>query len=78
MAVKAVLDSMGLHYKSVELGEVDIKEELSKEQLDELKNRLMISSLLLMDDQKSILIEKIKSAIIEMGHYADEWPRVND
>jgi YesN/AraC family two-component response regulator len=77
MAVKAVLDSMGLHYKSVELGEVDIREELSKEQLDELKNRLMVSSLLLMDDQKSILIEKIKSAIIEMVHYADEWPRVN-
>ena len=77
MAVKAVLDSMGLHYKSVELGEIDIKEELTQEQLAELKGRLLVSSLLLMDDQKAMLIEKIKNVIIELVHYEDKWPNVN-
>ncbi len=77
MAVKSALDIMGLHYKSVELGEIDIKEDLTKEQQAELKERLLVSSLLLMDDQKAMLIEKIKNVIIEMVHYEDELPNVN-
>jgi AraC-like DNA-binding protein len=31
----------------------------------------------LLDDKKSILIEKIKNVIIEMVHYADELPKQN-
>jgi len=77
MAVKAQLELMGLTYRSVELGEVDIKEDLSQEQLATIRNGLLKSSLLLMDDKKSVLIEKIKTIIIEMVHYAEEVPLVN-
>lgn len=77
MAVKAQLELMGLTYRSVELGEIDIKEDLTQEQLATLRNGLIKSSLLLMDDKKSMLIEKIKTIIIEMVHYADEVPLVN-
>lgn len=77
MAVKAALENMGLHYRTVELGEIDIKEELDKNQLALLKERLLASSLLLMDDKKSMLIEKIKNVIVEMVHYADELPTIN-
>ena len=37
----------------------------------------MNSGLELLDDKKSILIERIKSVIIEMIHYSDEVPKVN-
>lgn len=77
MAVKAALDSMGLHYTSVDLGEADIVEELTKEQLNTLRGRLMVSSLMLMDDKKAMLIEKIKTIIIEMVHYSVKFPTTN-
>lgn len=77
MAVKAVLDSMGLHYRSVELGEIDIKEDLTDHQMDILRKRLLDFSLEMIDDKKAIIIEKIKNVIVEMVHYADEMPKIN-
>jgi AraC-like DNA-binding protein len=38
---------------------------------------LSLSGLELLDDKKSVLIEKIKNVIIEMIHYSDELPKVN-
>jgi len=77
MAVKAALESMGLHYRAVELGEADVKEDLTPDQLVSLKHRLKASSLLLMDDKKAMLIEKIKNVIVEIVHYDDEPPAIN-
>ncbi len=77
MAVKAALDQLGLHYTSVELGEVDVKENLSQIQLSVLAKLLKSYSLELMDDKKSMLIEKIKNVIIEMVHYSDELYQIN-
>lgn len=77
MAVKAALENMGLHYKSVELGEIDVREELTAEQLKKLKTHLLVSSLLLMDDKKAMLIEKIKNVVVEMIHYNEELPDIN-
>lgn len=77
MAVKSALDKLGIHHVKVELGEVEIMEELSDEQRDQLKSMLLKSGLELMDDQKAILIEKIKNVIIEMIHFTDELPKVN-
>ncbi len=72
MVVKSELDRLGLHYGIVELGEVDIKEDISDEQRDLLRLALLRSGLELMDDKKAILIEKIKNVIVEMIHYHDE------
>jgi AraC-like DNA-binding protein len=77
IAVKAELDKLGLHYTRVELGEVEIMENMSEEQLTQLKIGLLQSGLELMDDQKSILIEKIKNNIIEMVHYNVELSKIN-
>ncbi len=78
MIVKAELDKLGLHYDVVDLGEVEIKEDISAEQRDQLKCALLKSELELMDDKKAILIEKIKSVIVEMVHYEDEVPRTKN
>mgnify|MGYP000134072566 CR=1 FL=1 len=78
MIVKAELDKLGLHYGVVELGEVEIQENITEKQRDQLKSALLKSALELMDDKKAILIEKIKSVIVEMVHYEDEVPRVKN
>jgi AraC-like DNA-binding protein len=76
MVVKAELDKLGLQYKSVDLGEVDIKGKITAKQIEDLKTGLLQAGLELLDDRKSVLIEKIKKVIIEMVHYADEMPRI--
>ncbi len=77
LAVKEELKKLGLHFIVVDLGEVDILEDLSPEQRSQLAQGLSQSGLELMDDRKGILIERIKNAIIEMVHYADENLKMN-
>jgi AraC-like DNA-binding protein len=77
MIVKQQLKKLSLHYTIVELGEVEIIETISDDQLQEFKNLLFKYGLELLDDKKSILIEKIKKVIIELVHYADEPAKVN-
>jgi AraC-like DNA-binding protein len=76
MLVRAELEKLGLHYIMVELGEVEIKEKLSPKKHDLLKVALYKSGLELMEDKRAILVGQIKTAIIEMIHYADELPKV--
>lgn len=77
MVVKAELDKMKLKHTIVELGEVEIMEDLSANKHDQLKAALLKSGLELMDDQRAILVERIKNIIVEMVHYTDELPKVN-
>jgi len=77
MVVKAELEKLGLHYVDVKIGEANIIENIQPEQLEQLDAALRKSGLQLMDDKKSILVEKIKSAIIELVHYTDEQIKVN-
>lgn len=71
LMVKAELEKLGLHFITVELGDVNIRETLSEKQREELSLALKKSGLELMDDKKAILIEKIKNVIIEMIHYGN-------
>ncbi|WP_310559235.1 helix-turn-helix transcriptional regulator [Flavobacterium sp.] len=77
MAVKEELKKLGLHYILVDLGEVDIMEIISMEKRTLLKANLLAVGLELMDDKKAMLIEKIKTVIIEMVHHSDEIIKVN-
>ena len=77
LAVKEELRKLGLHFIVVELGEVEIMENISAEQREQLKTGLLLSGLELMDDRRSVLIERIKNVIIEMVHHTDEVIKVN-
>ena len=77
MVVKSELEKLGLHYIIVELGNIEVKEDITTVQRTQLKAALLTSGLELMDDKKAMLIEKIKNVIVEMVHYADELPKVN-
>lgn len=76
MVVKSELEKLGIHHTKVELGEVEIKENLSAAKLNELNESLKKSGLELMDDKKSMLIEKIKNIITELVHYSEEPLRI--
>ena len=77
LLVKQELERLGLHSMALDLGMVEIFEDITQKQHENLKEALMKSGLELLDDKKSILIEKIKSVIIEMIHYSDEIPKAN-
>ncbi len=72
MAVKTELKKLGLHFIVVELGEVEIMEKISAEERELLKAGLLDCGLELMDDRRSVLIERIKNVIINMVHHSDE------
>ncbi len=77
MMVKEELKKLGLNYMVVDLGVVEILENITQGQRQELKTNLLRSGLELLDNKRSILIEKIKNVIIEMIHYSDELPQMN-
>ena len=75
--VKEELKKLSLHFVILELGTVEILETLTEENRTLLQKGLLASGLELMDDKKAILIEKIKTIIIEMIHYSDENIKIN-
>jgi AraC-like DNA-binding protein len=77
MVVKSELEKLGLHYITVDLGEAEIKEEITAEQLASLSIALKKTGLKLIEDKRNILVEKIKTIIIELVHYTDDQIKVN-
>lgn len=77
MVVQDALETLKIKYSSLELGMVQTWGKTSEKKLQQLSNILRKSGLELLDYKKSILIEKIKTVIIEMVHYSDEVPHQN-
>ena len=77
MMVTAELKKLNIAHFEVDLGQVEIKQDLSKETYEQLKVNLMKSGLELLDNKRSILVEKVSNVIIEMIHHSHEVPRVN-
>ncbi|NOU48282.1 MAG: helix-turn-helix transcriptional regulator [Bacteroidales bacterium] len=77
MVVKAALEELGLHYRVIDLGEVEVMESITNDQRNQLNLILLKSGLVLMNDHKTILIERIKNTIIEMVHYSEVLPKTN-
>lgn len=75
--VKLELEKLEIPYSSIQLGMIETTEHITGERLQELKLNLAQSGLELLDNKKSILIDRIKSVIIEMIHHSDEVPQVN-
>ena len=77
IVVKSELEKLGLNPVDVKIGEADIVGNIPQEKLEQLDVALRKSGLQLMDNKKSILVEKIKTAIIELVHYREEQIKVN-
>jgi len=72
MVVESELTQLGLHFTHVELGLADIIEDISRQQHDEIRSHLLSAGLELINDVKSILIERIKKVIIQLVHFSEE------
>jgi AraC-like DNA-binding protein len=77
MAVKTELKKLGLHFVFVDLGEVEIMENISEEVNEQLRLVLHKAGFELMDDKKSILVQKIKNVIHDMVYHSDEIIKKN-
>lgn len=75
--VKKELKKMNLAHFTIELGVIELLEEISRNKKIQLKKKLLKHGLEILDDKKSILIEKIKIVIIDMIHYSEEIPKIN-
>lgn len=75
--VRQELDHLGITKAKVELGVVDILEDVSMEQLQGLTANLKLSGLEVIENKKDILVERIKNVIVEMIHYSEELPKTN-
>jgi AraC-like DNA-binding protein len=77
IAVKAELKKLGLHFIIVDLGEIEIMEEISADTRNILKASLLSEGFELMDDKRAVLIEKIINVIIDMIHHTSEMIKIN-
>lgn len=77
MVVREELEKLDLHYREIDLGEVNLKEDITGDEREKLRIGLLKKGLELMDDQKAMLIEKTKNVIVEMIHYEEEHPKIN-
>ncbi len=77
LKVKEELSNLGIEYLSIDLGTVELTNDITPVQYDRLKEVLRSSGLVLMDDNKSILVERVKNIIIRIIHESEELPRIN-
>lgn len=77
LLVEEELNRLGIHPASIELGVVELHDDLTGEERTKLKVALLRSGLEVLDDKKSILIEAIKNVITELIHYSDEIRTTN-
>lgn len=68
MAVVQELKKLGLRYNTVDLGIVDLQDDLTKEQRNALKQALFSTELELIEDKKDIVVEQIRNAVVEAVH----------
>lgn len=77
MIVEEELTRLGIEFLSVELGHAEIIKPLDGDQMSLLVKALNRSGLELMDDKKSILIEKIRHIVIEIVYYSESKLKTN-
>jgi AraC-like DNA-binding protein len=76
-AVKNELVKLGLHYRSLELGFVELKENISGEKLHLIDLGLRNVGLELIEDKKRSIVEKIKTIIHQLIYASDDLPKPN-
>lgn len=77
IVVRSELENMGIKYLYVKIGEAEIIGEFSYKQREQLNKALKRSGLELLDDKKSMLVEKVKNVIIELVHYTEDRIKIN-
>ena len=77
MIVRFELERLGIPFKKIEIGYIETDQLVSPEDLENIRQCLSKSGLVLMNNKKRILIERIKNVVIDMVHYSDGRLRIN-
>jgi AraC-like DNA-binding protein len=76
IVVKSTFEELNIPYDSIELGEVEISEDIPEEKLRCLDNNLRSFGLELLENKKTSIVEKIKQTVIELVHDSDKEMKV--
>lgn len=66
MVVEMELDRLGFQCRSIKIGSADIIGAVTSEDLFQIKIALLKSELELVDNKRGVLVDKIKSAVVQM------------
>ena len=77
MVVKSALEKQGILPASIELGEVELNQQITKDQLQQLDKALKQLGFEIIDDHKSQIIERIKNTIVVLVHHSKENIKTN-
>jgi len=77
MVVKSEFEKLGLHTISVELGEVELQDDITDSQKKILLKNLQALGFDFIDDKKSKTIEKIKNLIVDLVHHKNNDLKIN-
>lgn len=69
------LNNLGIRYRVIAFGEIEFLEIVSKEKMKELTAALGEYGIEIIENQKTVLVQKIKDTIVEMVH-SEETPNV--
>ncbi|MFH6997150.1 helix-turn-helix domain-containing protein [Flavobacterium sp. FlaQc-57] len=69
--LKHNLDQHNVNFTSLGFGEIEINDNLDADALESLKNKLSPCGFEIVENQKSVLVQKIKDAIIELVFMED-------
>lgn len=75
--VKTELEKLGQEVMVVNLGEVELKNEISDEQREKIREKLEEFGFELMNDKSSVLIEQIKTQIIQLVQDPEKLEKQN-
>lgn len=75
--VKETLDDMGISHGKVDLGEIDLKEEVSDADKKILNSKIKKAGLELLEKKDGVLVEKIRKVIIDYVYKSDDKPNLN-
>jgi len=77
MVVESEFEKLGLQTISVELGEVELKEEITDNQKEVLLENLQSLGFDLIDDKKTKTVERIKNLIVDLVHHKNNDLKIN-
>ncbi len=77
MFVESELELLGFNDFRINLGVVEIDNNVSTAQRIQIRERLATVGLFLLDDEKAVIIETIKNLIIETIHYNNKPVKIN-
>ena len=68
------LEKLTISYQLLDLGQIEISDDISEESFDELQTSLKRFAIHIIDNPKAQLIQKIKDAIIEIVYNKEKFP----